>query len=239
MIDSWQVDFVITVGDNNYPDGASSTMDRNVGQYYHAYIYPYTGGYGDGSDINRFFPTLGNHDWTSPGGQPYLDYFTLPGNERYYDFQLRAVHLFAVDSDEREPDGFRRDSAQANWLRDSLAISEATWKIVYFHHAPYSSGFHGSTIWMRWPFQEWGASAVLAGHDHTYERVLVNGFPYFVNGLGGSSRYTFGIPVEGSQVRYSADFGAMLVEATRESVTFQFINRAGTVIDTYTLTAGS
>ena len=25
---------------------------------------------------------------------------------------------------------------------------------------------------MRWPFAEWGASAVLSGHDHLYERVM-------------------------------------------------------------------
>ena len=36
---------------------------------------------------------------------------------------------------------------------------------------------------MRWTFQEWGASVVLSGHDHTYERILMGGFPYFVNSL--------------------------------------------------------
>jgi len=36
-------------------------------------------------------------------------------------------------------------------------------------------------------------------------------------------------------VRYNADYGAMLVEATMEEITFQFINRNGEVIDNYTL----
>ena len=88
---------------------------------------------------------------------------------------------------------------------------------------------------MRWPFKEWGATAALAGHDHTYERLIIDGFPYFVNGLGGASRYAFDVILSGSQKRYNADFGAMLVNANDSSITFQFINRSGTVIDTYVL----
>ena len=28
LIDSWQVDFIMTVGDNNYPEGSAATIDR-------------------------------------------------------------------------------------------------------------------------------------------------------------------------------------------------------------------
>ena len=128
-----------------------------------------------------------------------------------------------------------RSSTQAAWLQSRLAESTATWKIVYMHHPPYSSGYHGSIEWMRWPFEEWGASAVLAGHDHTYERLVINSFPYFVNGLGGGNIYFFKIPVEGSEVRYADDYGAMLVEATEDFINFKFINRSGEVIDSYSL----
>jgi hypothetical protein len=60
---------------------------------------------------------------------------------------------------------------------------------------------------LRWPFAEWGATAVLAGHDHIYERIVRDGIVYFVNGLGGTVAYEIGNPVEGSQVRFNADFG--------------------------------
>jgi hypothetical protein len=76
---------------------------------------------------------------------------------------------------------------------------------------------------------------VLAGHDHTYERIVLGGFPYFVDGLGGASIYTFSTPVPGSQVRYNSDYGAMLVEASASHISFQFIARTRVVIDTYTL----
>jgi hypothetical protein len=236
LVHSWQPAFIITVGDNNYPYGEAETIDANIGQYYHDYIYPYLGEYGEGAGTNRFFPTLGNHDWDTPDAQPYLDYFTLPGNERYYDFVWEPVHFFALDSDSREPDGFRSTSIQAEWLRVGLENSSAPWKIVYMHHPPYSSGYHGSVTWMRWPFQEWGASIVLAGHDHLYERLEIDGFPYITAGLGGyPARYAFLLPVSGSQVRYNDDFGALLVEATPQQLMFQFITRSGELIDTYQL----
>ncbi|WP_337288947.1 metallophosphoesterase [Candidatus Methylomirabilis sp.] len=192
---------------------------------------------GPGATINRFFPSLGNHDWATTGAQPYLDYFTLPNNERYYDVVWGPVHLFAIDSDPNEPDGVTSTSVQAGWLQGELAASTACWKLVYMHHPPYSSGStHGSSTWMQWPYQSWGASVVMAGHDHDYERIIQGGFPYFVNGLGGRSIYSFGTPVSGSQVRYNGDYGAMLVDADEAGITFQFMSRTGTLIDTYTST---
>ena len=248
LVKSWDPDLVLTTGDNNYDRGAASTIDANVGQYYSQFIGNYKGSYGAGSGAeNRFFPTLGNHDWghvigvPNPGGaDPYLDYFTLPegpGDERYYEFVRGPVHFFALDSDFNEPDGHTADSVQAQWLQSALAASTAPWKIVYMHEPPYSSGQHGSEPPVQWPYKQWGADAVLAGHDHTYERIINpgDGLPYFVNGLGGASRYSFGVPLPGSQVRYNAKDGAMRVNATDERITFEFVDVDGVVIDSYSL----
>ena len=234
MIHSWNPDFIITVGDNNYPLGEASTIDAHIGQYYHDYIYPYTGKYGAGATENRFFPTLGNHDWYTAGAQPYLDYFSLPGNERYYNFVWGPVHFFALDSDGNEPDGIHVNSVQAVWLQHAMAASTSPWNIVYFHEPPYSSGtVHGSSTWLRWPFATWGAQAVLSGHEHNYERLQVNGIPYFVNGLGGGAIYDLGTPLPESQFRYSADYGAMLVTASPTELKFEFYSRANKLIDQY------
>lgn len=236
LVLGWQPDVILTTGDNNYPNGEQATIDDNIGQYFHTYIAPYFGYYGQGAEVNRFFPVLGNHDWNAPGAQPYLDYFTLPGNERYYDILLEPVHLFMLDSDSREPDGVGKSSLQGSWLQQALAASPAPWKLVVMHHPPYSSGIHGRVDWMNWPFAEWGASATLAGHDHTYERLLVDGIPYFINGLGGGPIYEFNIIEEASQLRYNEDYGAMLITATQQEITFTFSSRQGQVIDTYSIT---
>lgn len=234
LVKSWSPDLIITTGDNNYPDGEASTIDENVGKYYHEFIHPYQGSFGVGADVNRFFPSLGNHDWHTRDVQPHHDYFTLPGNERYYDFTWGPVHFFAIDSNREQPDGFTSTSVQARWLQNQLAASTAPWKIVYMHHPPYSSAKHGSSEERQWPFQEWGASAVLTGHDHTYERIVLDDFPYFVNGLGGRRAiYNFETPIEGSEVRYNSDYGAMRVRANDSRIIYEFISRTGTVVDSF------
>jgi hypothetical protein len=236
LVKSWNPDFVITTGDNNYPDGETATIDNNIGKFYSQFIYPYNGSYGSGATFNRFFPAMGNHDWDNNVGypsQPYMEYFTLPGNERYYDFVQGPVHFFMLDSDSREPDGITSTSVQANWLRAKLASSTAQWKIVVMHHPPFSS----RTSWpkLQWPFKEWGASVVLSGHAHVYERIIKNGLPFITNGLGGDSTGSFGTALEGSVVRFGSEYGAGLVRVSATSITFQFITRGGQIIDTYTM----
>jgi len=236
LLKSWTPYFVVTVGDNNYPNGAAATIDQNIGKYYYQFISPYTGQYGIGSTTNLLFPVMGNHDWDSSKGKPYLTYFALPGNERYYDIAIGPVRVFALDSDEREPDGATADSKQGQWLRATMSASRSCWDIVVAHHSPYSSGQHqGSSPWMQWPFRAWGADLVLSGHDHLYERLLVGGLPYIVNGLGGESLHPFGTTVAGSQVRYNADYGALLVDANKSQLLLRFYSRAGHLIDAYTL----
>ncbi len=235
LIDSHQVDFIITTGDNNYPSGKEKTIDKNIGQYFHSYIYPYQGSYGFGAETNRFFPSLGNHDWMAKDAQPYLDYFTLPGNERYYQFSWGCIDFFVLDSDTEEPDGIGVESIQAQWLQAALAASSAPWQVVYFHHAPFSSGYHGSTQYMQWPFKDWGAEVVFSGHDHHYERLMIDGLLYFIQGLSGGARYAIPDIYPGSEIRFRSKYGALFVEATPDQMSFQFITVDGEVVDTYTL----
>ena len=235
LVKSWDPDFILTLGDNNYDLGDSTTIDQNIGQYYHAYIRNYKGRYGPRTSTDRFFPSLGNHDYYTNNGDAYRDYFTLPGNGRYYEFVRGDVHFFALNSDPAEPDGITVTSGQAKWLRTRLAASRARWKVVYMHHAPYSSGLHGSDKKLQWPFREWGASVVLAGHDHHYERLLVEGLPYFVNGLGGRSVRTYRPQLPESKSIFNGNYGAMLCNATPDSLTLQFFTRTRQLVDTYVL----
>ena len=250
MVDSFNPEFIITVGDNTYN---SNPLDINIGQYYSDYMGNYNGAYGSGSEINRFFPSLGNHDWDDGGGiNAYLDYFDLPGdgiastntsgNERYYDFVQGPIHFFVLDSDSNEPDGRAYDSIQGQWLEAALTGSTATWNIVYMHQPAYSS--KESTTSMRWPYEDWGADAVLSGHRHSYERILRDDnndgidIAYIANGIGGAS--LGGTPIsfiDESQFFFNDEYGAMLITANNESITFELysITNGGTLIDTYTI----
>jgi tartrate-resistant acid phosphatase type 5 len=236
LVKSWNPDFIITLGDNNYEVGSGSTIDANIGQYYHQFIFPYHGSYGDGSFENKFFPALGNHDLATNFAQPYFDYFELPGNERYYDFIQGNVHCFVINSDSSESDGIDENSIQANWLKNTMqSSSPQMWKVIYFHHPPYSSGPRGSIIYMQWPFREWGAHIVLSGHEHNYERLFVDSITYFINGLGGKSIYTFLEPIPESIIRYCDNYGAMLIESFQTELICKFINVDGVLIDSISI----
>ena len=227
MVTNWNPDYVITLGNNNYPAGEQSTITANIDKHYGNFI-------GSTFVDTRFFPSLGDHDWgdgsiislTCTGSDctgPYFNHFDLPGNERYYDYIKGLVHFFVLDSNPQEPDGITADSAQAEWLQDALASATEPWKVVYFNHPPYSSGVYGSTPALQWPFKEWGANLVLSGHDHNYERLVVDGFPYFVNGAGGRNIRDCGTLIPGSQICYDTDFGAMTITADACRMTLTFV----------------
>lgn len=250
LVKGWNPDFIITVGDNDYSDGAFrgtfDGLELGVGQYFHEFIGNYQGTRGAGSDVNRFFPTPGDHCWgdtcDDPGGlDDYLAYFTLPsensGNERYYDFRQGDIHFFAVHAiDGCEVDGVTSDSVQGNWVRDAALASDAPFKIAYFHKPAYSSGdrHEGEGAHMRWPWADWGFDMVLAGDDHVYERIERDGIRYIVNGLGGVDIHGFrSIPETGSQVRFADDYGAIRVDVFDGGMQVSFITVGGVVVDTF------
>jgi len=229
LIHSWNVDFILTIGDNVY---APQTLDNAVGQQYHDYIGNYQGAYGAGSAINRFFPTLGNHEYNENNVTNYLNYFTLPDNERYYDFQVGPVHFFGLNSNKQEPDGRSSTSIQSQWMHATLDASNASFNVAYFHHTPYNPS--GSTTTMRWPFEPWGVDAVFAGHQHNYYRENRddNGdgvqLPYTTTGLGGAGR---SVPNVGTNLVTITDQG-MLIEFYKVS-SFNGTTATSVLTDSY------
>ncbi len=250
LVKKWLPDFIITLGDNNYPAGTNATLDKNVGYLYSRYIYPYKGQYERSSVTeNRFFPCIGNHDFDTDEGGPYLTYFSLPGNGYFYEFVKGDVHFFVLCSDPRYVGGISLESEQLKWVKEALKRSRQPWKVVYFHHPPYSSLARctGETqLWKRngertidAPFAEWGASIVLNGHVHSYERFEVDNIPYVINGLGGDLIFCDFVEKNlhaGSVKRFAGEHGAMFVEATKTKISFQFITVSGKVVDDFSLT---
>ncbi len=139
------------------------------------------------------YPVMGNHEM---GAQLFLDYFSLPGNERWYSFDFGNAHFVVLESDvDRMLDG----SEQIAWLERDLAASEATWKFVNLHHPPFSASrdYHESERLVRKNllhpiFERHRVDMVFSGHDHNYERTLPIGssgghaVTYVVAGNGGT-----------------------------------------------------
>ena len=231
LVEKLEPDLIITMGDNNYPSGAAETIDDNVGKYYSNWIHPYVGNYGDGATENKFYPCMGNHDWYVDDAQAYLDYFTLPHVERYYSVVVDNVEFFCVDSDMHEPDSPNANGVQGLWARAGLLASTATWKLVYMHHPPYSSGTHGNNSWMQWPFEAWGVDSVWGGHDHNYERIVQDGILYGVTGMAGTSLRSMGTPIENSHVAFQDDHGVTIAAFGEEDARFTSYSVGGILVD--------
>lgn len=232
---SWLPSFLIA-GAQHSSDGS---YDADVGQYFHDFIFPYQGSYGDGAATNMFWPAVGKTDWdVAPNDlATWKAFFKLPNNERYYELVRGDVHFFFIDSDSREPDAITSGGTQGAWLQAKLALSTSAWKVVVMSKPPFSSGATtGSTGTLQWPFATWGADMVVASEAGLYERLTKNSIPYLVNGLGGGAIEAFGALDSDSQFQYNEDNGAIKFTASATSLKAEFWNRFGYLIDSVELT---
>ncbi|MBD3369993.1 hypothetical protein GF402_06495 [Candidatus Fermentibacteria bacterium] len=137
-------------------------------------------------------PSIGNHEYPF---WPYDSLFSLPGSEEYYSFDYLNSHCVVLNSCS---DLY---GTQRSWLENDLSqVSsnpQTDWILVCFHHPPYSSGSHGSSISVReaWCplFEQYDVDVVWNGHDHSYERTIpIKGVVYVVTGGGGAPLYGVG-----------------------------------------------
>ena len=251
MVKGWNPEFIVTVGDNNYPLGSAGTIVANVGKHYGDFIYNPDApadrictGPAAQEKKNRFFPAPGNHDnYSVPAIKPYLDYFTLPGDERNYEFVWGPVHFFSLNTGKNG----NVDSSTKDWLQSRLAAATESFKVVYFHHPPFSPGPHGSATAMQFPYKDWGADAVLGGHEHFYARIneTANAKPVYIiiGNSGNENLYSCTAnPLDPTRLTLSncdnSHFGAIKVIATKTKMTFQYytVDDLNTPKDIYEIT---
>lgn len=222
LVVAWKPDAIFTNGDNSQAD---NDYDDDVDYYYGSFV-----------DRGIFFPCPGNHDWDDGTLAAYFDYFSpVIGRKYYYKKQVGPLTLFMLDGNSVTPDGNTDDSYQGEWFAEQAEWCNTPWKVACIHQPPYSSSsVHGSTADSQWDFSE--MDVVFSGHDHLYERLVVDGVNYVVNGLGGQTKYSFAAEaVDGSVVRYNSAHGAGRLIATPTKLVWEFWNVYGALIDTFTL----
>jgi predicted phosphodiesterase len=222
--------FVLHTGDVVYPDGQANGYDPFFFQPYQAL-----------ARRAPIFPTLGNHDYHTQSGQPYLDAFYLPHNnpantERYYSFDWGNAHFTALDFNTGP------DTAQLEWLQNDLASTDKMWKLVFYHQAIYSSGPHGYESWVTSArallapiFEQYHVDLVINGHDHDYERTKpISDVVYIVTGGGGASLY----PVNPQPFSAYAEstYHTVFVTVDGCTLSLQAVKPDGAVFDSTTLT---
>jgi predicted phosphodiesterase len=128
----------------------------------------------------------GSHDGFYPPAQIY---HWLAGNNRWYAETIGRVRFVFLDS--------TVISLEQNAFLDaelaSPASQQADFRVVVFHHPPYSNlwsdpGYNGHpyqrSAWVPL-FEEHGVDLVINGHAHCYERAVKSGVVYLVVGGAG------------------------------------------------------
>lgn len=215
-------DFVVSTGDNVYPDGDPADFEKK-------FFAPYECLTDEGV---RWHSTLGNHDVSTAEGRPEIEEpaFGMPAS--YYTWRLGPITFVMLDSNELDSPG----DEQIAWMEDQLrAARDAPWTVVVFHEPVYSAGKHGSTprfdTLLADRFEELGVDIVLNGHDHVYASAFKDGIPYVVTGGGGA-------PVDRCQATLPPevetcipDLHYLVVEASRSSLTTTAVTPDGRTLD--------
>jgi len=207
----------LMMGDNLYGGEAPQDFERKFTEPYKALL----------DQKVKFYATLGNHDQAL---QVNYKNFNMNGKQ-YYRFTKGKVAFYSLNSN-------YMDQKQVQWLEDELGRETAEWKVMFFHHPPYSAAkTHGSTGQLRGVlepiFLKYGVNVVLSGHDHVYERIKPQkGIYYFVSGAGGKLR-PGDVNKQSSltEKSYDRDLHFMLFEVAGDQMYFQAISRTGETID--------
>jgi predicted phosphodiesterase len=223
--------FVLHTGDVIYPSGQYAGYDPYFFQPYQTLLRR-----------APMFLSMGNHDYVTLSGQPYLDTYYLPSNnpantERYYSFDWGNAHFTALDYN-------NLSAAQLDWLQTDLSSTDKEWKFVFYHQAIYSSGPHGheSGIIAKRSllapiFADNQVDIVFNGHDHDYERTdPITGVVYIVSGGGGNSLYGLTPPIGFSSAYADSIYHHVSVSIDHYTLTVQAVDRYGDVFDTSVIT---
>lgn len=163
------IDFIINTGD---------LVDHGDNQKQWAWMFNTA----SDSLMNTYLmPATGNHE--GKGTNATVNNFTLPNVPQqdttsgvYYSFDYNNTHFAVLNTEDLgEDDGL--SEKQLQWLRQDMTASDAQWKFVVLHKAPYSQGSHyddddvcaiRSQLGVLMP--ELGIDIVFQGHDHVYMR---------------------------------------------------------------------
>ena len=154
----------------------------------------------------NFHPAMGNHDKNvNSSGAPYFDYFgtqAAPENGGKYSLDLGAWHIIILNTLANIGGGYATPGiGQLAWLINDLNTHPAKCTLAIWHEPIFSSGQWGPKLYTQnfWQvLQDAGADVVLNGHNHNYERFMVQnlqgtpnppdgmGMQEFVVGTGGA-----------------------------------------------------
>jgi hypothetical protein len=236
--------FIISTGDNIYPDGVRSADDP---QFRATWENVYT----DKSLQVDWYLVLGNHDYH---GKPDAEVEYSKKHPRWhmparYYTEVKTVapgvtaEFFFIDTSpivadfDGRPDkypAFRADTAaQRAWLDSVLKASTAQWRFIVGHHHIYSGGVRptqAETEWLLVPrMMDYGVAAYISGHEHHLEHVVPpdSKIHYFISGAGSETRDVKGR----AGTRFvAAEMGFLAMSLMADSMVVQAVDDRGKLL---------
>jgi 3',5'-cyclic AMP phosphodiesterase CpdA len=170
------------------------------------------------------FPPLGSYGEGSPDGRQY---------RTWYAYEYGPIQFLLLNSQAFYNQELRQE--QKRWMEGRLQDEGFEVSIPVFHIPPYTSGLHrldGRAIASEWVpiFEAYEVPLVLSGHDHNYERLLVNGITYVVSGGGSSVLYPISEKHPDSLV-FTARSHYLVLSFSPSSITLEAYSSEGELID--------
>jgi hypothetical protein len=176
---------------------------------------------------------MGNHEQAGLLFKKYFPYPFVAG--RYWSFDYGPAHFVVVD----QYTSYGPGSAQLTWIENDLAATTKPWKFIYLHEPGWSAGSHSNNTSVQNYIQplceQYGVSIVFAGHNHYYARAVVNDVQHVTTGGGGAPLYAPN-PSYPNVVAAAMAHHFCAVEIDGDVLDFKAITKAGTVIDSFTIT---
>ena len=217
---------------------------------------------GEGEPLFKEGSAMASHGNHEEYAMEYFDRFSLPGNERWYSFDVGGIHFVCLDTGLMDYSERPLLAQQSPWLEEDLQQAEeggVEWTVVFFHRPPYASGEgYGDQpdIVAEWVpiFDRYGVDLVLTSHEHFYQRSFPmregqaltaagnlyadpGGTVYVIQGCGGAP---FSDPLPAAWTASMAkEFGYTMVRVMPgETSSLEVVTKTveGEVLDSFTLT---
>ncbi|MDT0690315.1 metallophosphoesterase [Salegentibacter sp. F188] len=236
-------DFIISTGDNFYPDGIASVKDPFIISSFEDIYY--------GS--NLFCPwylVLGNHGYLG-NVEAQIDYtkisqrWNMPNH--YYlvdkevdDFKTRLIFLDTnpLQQSYYEEEKYRKIKEQdtlqqKRWLLNALETSEAKWNIVVGHHPMYSAGKDQEETSLQNLLESTSKDSkvdiVFSGHQHViaHQKSDESTIQQFISGSGSRGE---DVGKSSSTKFIDSDEGFLIVIVQEKEILVQAVNWKGEVL---------
>ena len=226
---------IINAGDMAFSTGSQADIDLNLAPYWNPV-----------KELGRFLGVHGAVDLDTDNGEPLYRWLRQGPNHYSRHMLSSYVEVFLITAgfntthSQVEPSNTTAPtiiaSEQMQWLKNALADSTATQRIVVWYNAQYSSDSSVIPELTDIPLKAWGATLLITGAGHTYERLeLDSGLTELNIGTGGNDVYTGPTTPIAQSRRIVQAFGFVKLKISPLRITGKFVAMGGDVLDQFVI----